>query len=438
MADSLLARAQEAVQMALSAGATNAWATASRSRSTELTLRDGKVEKLQEATSRSLSVEVYADGRYSSHTTTDLTPDRLAAFVNDAVALTRALPVDPFRHIPDPALFAGRSAADLQLVDARMGAISPKQREDWALAMDAEGRKDKSVISVTSYVSDDHGEGAAASSNGFAGEWAGTSAWLSCEVTVRDEGDKRPEGSFWVGGRTLEALGDAPVVGRKALERALVRLGAKKGPTVKTLMVVDPMAGGNLIARLLSPANAAAIANGRSFWGGKVGQKVVSDKLTIVDDPLLPRGLGSRHFDGEGIAAKAMPIVEAGVLKNLYVDTYYGKKAKLTPTTGSPSNRVIALGTKNLDQLLKEAGKAVYVTSWLGGNADATTLDFSFGIRGHQVENGQVGAPVGEMNVTGNLAQLFASLQAVGNDPWPYSATRVPTLVFDGVQFSGA
>lgn len=438
MADSLLARAQEAVQMALGAGASGAWATASRSRSTELTLRDGKVEKLQEATSRSLSVEIYAEGRYSSHTTTDLTPDRLAAFVKDAVALTKALPTDPFREIPDPALFAGRSAADLQLVDSRMGAIAPAQREQWALAMDAEGRKDGRVVSVTSYVSDDHGEGAAASSNGFSGTWEGTSAWLSCDVTVRDEGDKRPEGSFWIGGRTMDALGDASAIGKKALERALVRLGAKKGPTVKTVMVVDPMAAGNLISRLLAPANASAIAQGRSFWGDKVGQKLLSDKLTVVDDPLLPRGLASRHFDGEGIAAKAMPVIEGGVLKNLYVDTYYGKKAKLAPTTGSPSNRVVALGTGSLDQLLKEAGKAVYVTSWLGGNADATTLDFSFGLRGHQVENGQPGAPVGEMNVTGNLAQLFASLKAVGNDPWMYSATRVPTLVFDGVQFSGA
>ena len=90
----------------------------------------------------------------------------------------------------------------------------------------------------------------------------------------------------------------------------------------------------------------------RSFWRGKLGKKMVSSKLTVVDDPLLARGLASRPFDGEGIAAKRMPVIEAGVFANLYVDTYYGSKMGVAPTTGSPSNRVVTLGTRGRDALV--------------------------------------------------------------------------------------
>jgi len=169
-----------------------------------------------------------------------------------------------------------------------------------------------------------------------------------------------------------------------------------------------------------------------------VGKKAFSDKLSIVDDPLIPRGFGSRHFDEEGISAKYVPIVEQGEVRNLYVDTYHGRKTGMKPTTGTPSNRVIDPGEQSLDELLAAVGDGVYVTSWLGGNADSTTGDYSLGLRGHMIENGKIGRPVGEMNVTGNLRDLFSRLEMVGNDVYPYSATLSPSLVFGGVDFSGA
>jgi PmbA protein len=109
----------------------------------------------------------------------------------------------------------------------------------------------------------------------------------------------------------------------------------------------------------------------------------------------------------------------------------------MSPTTGSPSNRVLNLGDKNRDALIAELEEGILITSWLGGNSDSATGDFSLGVRGHLIENGKVGAPVSEMNVTGNLLSLFRSLRALGNDPWKYSAMKVPTLVFDEVNFSG-
>jgi PmbA protein len=125
-------------------------------------------------------------------------------------------------------------------------------------------------------------------------------------------------------------------------------------------------------------------------------------------------------------------------VKNIYVDTYYGRKAGMTPTTGAASNRRLGTGDLTLAELLADVGEGVYVTSWLGGNADRTTGDFSLGLRGHMIENGQIGRPVGEMNVTGNLRDLFNRLEMVGNDVYPYSSTLSPSLVFADVDFSGA
>ncbi len=163
-----------------------------------------------------------------------------------------------------------------------------------------------------------------------------------------------------------------------------------------------------------------------------------SDHLTIVDDPLIKQGLASRIFDSEGISAKLFPLVEEGVAKHIYVDTYYGRKGNMATTTGSASNRRVLSGNATLAEMLADAGDGIYVTSWLGGNADSTTGDFSLGLRGHTIENGVIGRPVGEMNITGNLLDLFAKLEAVGNDPYPYSTTLSPSLTFQDVNFSGA
>ena len=434
----LLHSANAAVDIARKAGAQDAWASISRDRSINYSYRDGKIEKVEESTSRGLGISLYVDGRYSSHSTTDLRPDRLQSFITEAVALTRALQPDPHRKIPDPALFENRPTVDLERIDPAVAAVTREQREAWCAEMDARAHADKRVISAESGLFSGQSLGASASSNGFSGTWEGGYLGFSCTATVREGEDKRPEGSAVAIGRFLSSLPEPGKVADKALRHAVERLGSTKGPTIRATMVVDPEAAVSLIARALGPASAAAIQQGRSYWAGKIGQPLLGDRLTITDDPLIPRALGSRLFDGEGISARRIPIVENGVVRNLYVDTYYGRKLGMAPTTGSASNRIVALGDKNLAELLTQAGSGIYVTSWLGGNSDSTTGDFSLGLRGHLIENGKIGAPIGEMNVTGNLPALYRSLVAVGNDPYPYSSLRAPTLVFQDVQFSGA
>ena len=434
----LAARAGDAIEMARAAGADDAWASADRSRSVEVEVRDGAIEKLQESTSRGLSLRLYVDGRYATYRTSDLRPERLRAFVRDAVAMTRALERDPFRVIPDPALFEGRSTADLELSDPAILRIDPQTRIGWCMTMSERARRHDAIVSATVGANDGHSLVASASSNGFSGHHERTSHWRGGTVTMRDEGDARPAGSYWVGARHLADVPDAAGVGDLALQEAVRRLGATQGPTRRSTMVVDPRAAGRLIGLLLGPANAASFSQERSFWRGRVGERVLSERLRIADEPLVVRGFGSRYYDGEGIAARPLSIVEGGALRTVYVDTYYGRKTEMEPTTGGASNLIVAPGERGLSAIVRDVGEGILVTSWLGGNSDGTTGDFSLGLRGHLIANGEIGGPVQEMNITGNLIQLFENLAEVGDDPWPYSSRKVPTLVFEGVQFSGA
>ncbi len=429
--------AQQVVDLAGNSGADDVWATVTNSRDVEFEFRDGALEKVKDTTARGLNIQVFANGRYSTHQTTDLNVDRLAGFVSEAVAITRALEPDEFRKITPEELFSNRPTDDLDLVDASVAELGREQRMAWCRELDAVATDHERVISATAGVYDGTSRSASASSNGFVGSSEATYCWYGSNITLKDKDDRRASDGFYAGGSHVETLPPADVVARTALDRALSRLDSEKGPTLKTTMVVDSRSAASLIGRLLRPANARRVQQGQSYWAPLIGEKAFSDKLTIVDDPLIQRGLNSRLYDGEGISAKVIPIVEEGVISNIYVDTYYGRKANMTPTTGSSSNRRIGTGEMSLEELLGAVGEGVYVTSWLGGNADNTTGDFSLGLRGHMIENGKIGRPVGEMNVTGNLRDLFSRLEMVGNDVYPYSSTLSPSLVFADVDFSG-
>ncbi len=437
MSVDLKARAAQAVELAQNAGAEDAWSTVSQSRDVQFEYRDGSLEKVKDTMSQSLGIRIYAGGRYSSHSTTDLNPERMQHFIAEAVAITAALEPDEYRRITPEVLFRDRPGNDLDLVDPGVQGLEREQRIAWCRALDEVAHQHRDVISATSGVYDGTQRSASASSNGFLDERHSTYCWFGASVTLRDQGDKRAEDGFYAGGAHVADLPEPEEVGRQALQRTVSRLGSEKGPTARTSMVVDARAAASLISRLLGPASARSVQQGRSFWAPLVGEAAFSKQLTIVDDPLIVRGLASRRYDEEGISARALPLVEEGVVRNIYVDTYYGRKGDMAATTGSPSNRVVSPGKLSLAELLSEAGDGVYVTSWLGGNADGTTGDFSLGLRGHVIENGRIGRPVGEMNVTGNLRNLFSRLEIVGNDPYPYSSTLAPSLAFSDVDFSG-
>jgi PmbA protein len=192
------------------------------------------------------------------------------------------------------------------------------------------------------------------------------------------------------------------------------------------------------VGALFGPLSAASLQQKRSFLEGRLGAEVGSPLLDVRDDPHVRRGLGSRLYDGEGLAARGFPVFEGGVLRSYYVDTYYGRKLGVAPTTGRTSNLAWRLGDRSPAALLRDMGEGILVTGFLGGNSNSTTGDFSLGVRGFQVRGGLPAEPLGEMNVSGNQLELWRRLRAVGDDPYRHSPMRTPTLVFDGVQLAGS
>jgi PmbA protein len=434
----LIELAEQTIDHALKQGAQQAAVGVSRARFVDLKQREGKVEALQASTARGLSLALYVDGRYSSNGTSYLDPSKVRSFVDQTLAMTRTLATDPHRSLPDPSLYGPTEGVDLDLVDPTYDDLDMKRRRELVAATEREARATgEQVISVTSELVTQTSESLQIHSNGFRGMRRGTSYTLGATVTTRDEGDRRPEDGWWTVARHLEDLPAAETIGREAARRALARIGSHKVTSKSMTLVVENRAAGRMVASLLGPLSGAALQQRRSCFEDKLGQSVGSELLTLTDEPLLKRGLGSRTYDGEGLAARRLPIFCSGRLESYFIDVYYGRKLSMDPTTGSSSNLIFQVGPQSLDELIGAVQEGIVVSGFLGGNANPATGDYSFGVTGHFIERGRLTHPVSEMNITGCHTSLWKRLSAVGNDPFPYSSLSVPTLLFDDVQFSG-
>ena len=432
--------ARAAVESARRAGAQEAAARVSKVREVGVQWRDGAIEQVTESTTRGLVLNLYADGRYASVSTSDLRPEAIPPFIADAVAMTRTLAPDSHRTLPDPSLYANRPDIDLEFADPRHSDLTAERRRRLAKELEDAARSVSGanrILSVTTSVGDSRSEMFRVTSNGFEGERIDTSYGVSASVTVKDDDGRRPEEGDSKSGRFYEDIADPVSVGESSTRRALARLGSTKAESKSMTMVLDNRTGGRLLGALLGPLAASALQQRRSFLEGRAGQAVGSPLLQVTDDPLVPRGFGSRHFDGEGLSSRPLPLFERGTLANYYVDTYYGKKIGLPPTTGSASNLSWGLGDKSEADLILGAREGVFVTGFLGGNSNGTTGDYSLGVQGFMIRGGAIAEPVAEMNISGNQLDLWKRLVAVGNDPYPYSTARTPTLVFEGVSFAG-
>ena len=244
--------ARDAVKAAQGQGAQGVAARIAKVRDVGVQWRDGHIEQVTESTTRGLGLSLYVDGRFASVSTSDLRPAAIGPFIGDAVAMTRTLSEDPFRTLPDPALYANRPDLDLQFADPDYLHLTAARRRDLARAIEdaarSLGRADR-ILSVTTSVSDSRSEIFRIASNGFEGERIDTSFWLSGSVTVQDADGRRPEDGDFSGGRFLRDLGDPNAVGQSSAQRALARLGSRKVPSKVMTLVLDNRAGGRLVGR---------------------------------------------------------------------------------------------------------------------------------------------------------------------------------------------
>lgn len=424
------------IKHALRNGADEVTVSISDSSSSHIETREQKIDRLQESISNGLSLSLYVQKKYSSHTTNHLKKADLLKFVEGAVASTKYLSEDEFRYLPDPERYYKGGGIDLLTMDSTINTLDAKTKID--LARQAENEifgSDDRIVSITASYDDNISNDVFVTSNGFKGESSGSFAGISASVSIKGE-TGRPQ-DYWaeycIHFEDLIKTG----IGKKAYERTIKKLNPKKITSGKYQMIVDNIAAGNLLGPFIAALYGSSMYQKNSFLIGKADSKVASEILSITDDPFLPKKFGSRHFDQEGIGSVKREVVDNGVLRNYFIGTYYGRKLNLPPTAISPSNLVFRTGDKDQAALIKTVRKGVLVTGFNGGNCNGSTGDFSYGIEGFLIENGEIVHPVNEMNISGNMKEFWNTLIAVGNDPYKFASYLTPSMLFDKTDFSG-
>jgi len=428
--------AQWASKYATENGAKEVSVSVYDSKESEVEVRKQKIEKIQESIESGLSIKLYVNGKYSTHSTNRLKKSELERFIKEAILGTNYLTEDKYRSLPDRHLCYDGEEKDLKLFDSSYDTIDPRQKIDLAKQVEAETTDmDDRIISVSGSYGDGMYRSYMVLSNGVEGFKESTSYSVSASASING-GDSRPSDYHYNAARFWNQL-SGEGVGKYAVERALKKIGAKTIQSGKMQMLIENRSVGRVFSSLLQPMMGRNIQQKRSFLEGKIGHKIASDLLTITDNPFIESGRNSRLYDRDGLAARKMAVIENGVLRTYYIGDYYGKKLDMEPTTGSSSNLIFKPGTKDLEGLTKDMDEGILVTGFNGGNSNSATGDFSVGVEGFYVKNGIILHPVSGMNITGNHKDIWNQLIAVGNDPLTNRSWQTPSMMFDGIDFSG-
>lgn len=426
------------VKQAQSDGADDVKVNISNSRDISVSFNNSKLDQLNESTQNSLSLNIYASNRYTGHTTNDLRKESLKPFISKAVNMTKYLSEDAHRKLPDPKYYAGRKDIDLHLIDPGYESIQPEQRVELAKRLEEIGRNgDSRVLSCTGEYGDTYSEAVKVHSNGFEGASERTTFYVFTDIAIDDGSGGRPQAYDYHVTSHFSKLEDAAKISNTAIERCVAKIGQKKIASGTYEMIIENNRASRILGVLVGAMSGQSLQQRTSFLEGKIDQKIGPELLTVIDDPFISEGRGSRLYDGEGITAKRRVLIDKGVLKEYNIDTYYASKLGVEPTSGSTANIVLDYGKRSRAEMVASMKKGIWVTDFLGGNSNSTTGDFSFGIVGQYVEDGRIIHPVNEMNISGNINDILTRLVEVGNDPNLISSWRLPSLRFDTVEFSG-
>lgn len=431
-----------ALQTALDCGASQASALYDRAEMSETKARGGEIDSVFSSRSASLCIQLFVEGRFGSFTTNRLSDDDLVRFIRTAASDVRFLAPDPYRRLPDPSLCFMGPVPDLGQYDPSFGSTDSDSRRKTALDCALEVFGESDLVSVETEYDDEDDVMTLADTNGFLKTVRTTRFTLSAECSVTGEGDIKPEGFRYDGAMFLKDL-DVNGISSEALRRARAKRGASKLPSGKYTALIENTCSSKLVAPVAAALQGGALYRKNSFLEGKYGEKVFSENFTLVDDPLTPGFYGSSPFDCEGVATRRRTVIDCGVVRDFFLDTYYAAKIGMPQTVSSPS--VLRIGSFGLpqgaagdiDSMLSAAGCGILVTGFNGGNCDGTTGEFSYGVEGFFFEDGKIMHPVSGMNITGNLLSLWSGLTAAGSDARRCSKWQIPSLTFDQVDFNG-
>src|SRR5579884_3536887 len=428
--------AQELVEKAMRAGATAADVMALEGEEFSTTLRLGKIEKLKEAASKGLGLRVFIGTRSASAFSSDFSPSSLDMLVTRTLEMARETSEDPANGLPEPELL-GRYEGDLQLYCPDVLALPTEERIAWARRAEeaAMGADPRIRNSEGAWYESNVGTKVYASSMGFAGSYRASYCSVAVVPIAQDESKNGMERDYWYSvARSVAALEPAEAAGRKAAERALRRLGARKIPTRHVPVVFDAETASSLVSHIFAAVRGDAIYRKSSFLTGKLGQKVAGENVTVID---------------EGLPSSTTTVIKNGVLENYLLNTYAARKLGLK-TTGNasralagapavgPKNFYLAPGPHSPEEIIRSVKDGFYVTELIGFGVNVVTGDYSRGAAGMWIENGQLTFPVHEVTIAGTLQDILNHVEMIGNDLEFRRAVTSPTLLIGGLTVAGA
>ena len=439
--------AEICVEKALSLGASKARVTLSKSLMELFGTLDGQLDKVSHCLDRSMSVCLFVDGKYGTFSTNRLVESELEDFLKKSIATVRMLAEDPCRDLPDPARTAkdAITGKELDLYDPSYPALTSSERLKMAMEASVfEQHKAEGLISEEGEYSDSIFDTLTLDSNGLKCRHTETSFEYGVEITVKDSEGNRYSGYWWDSTPRISDLKISTCC-ETAYQRAMAQIGPKGIPSGKYNMVVDSENSSRLVTPLTSALGAFALQQKNSFLLDTLGKKVFPEWMTLVDKPLTKGQTGSRLFDSEGVASRETPVIEKGVVKEYFVNTYMSNKMGIAPTIEDVMRPVlepcVAPGLlkpprMDKDGIMALVGDGILVTGFNGGNSNSATGDFSFGVEGFLFKDGRIVHPVREILITGNLLTLWNNLLAAGDDARTCKSKIIPTLAFKEVDFS--
>lgn len=439
---------REILAMARAQGASQGDVVMAESDSFFVTVRMGEVEKISQAKEKRLGLRLFFRSSSASASTSDISRKSIERLVGDTAQMARATAQDPHSGLPAAGELA-QNFPDLDLLDETARGVSVEEKIQMALDMEksALNYDPRITNSEGGEFSNHFGRVIYVTSHGFSGEYGGSTFGHSVTPIAAQNGSMQRD--YWYSSnRKFSRLESPQYVGEKAAQRALRRLGARKIATCECPIVFDPEMAASLLRSLSSALSGYSLYKGASFLIGKLGTKIASDRVTVIDDGTLPGALGSRPFDGEGLPTRRKTIVEKGELRSYLLDTYSGKKLGM-PSTGNaarsvgdppgvaPSNLYLAQGAHSPDEIIGSVKAGLYVTELIGFGINLVTGDYSRGAAGVWIENGELTYPVEEVTIAGNLKEMLQNIEMVGSDLELRGRIAAPTLKVSHMTVAG-
>ena len=435
--DRLAAIAEDVIRRCRAKGASEADVAASIDLGLSVGVRLGEVETVERTRDRGVSLTVYFGKRKGSASTADLDPKSIEQTVDHACAIARYTEDDPANGLADPALLA-QDIPDLDIWHP--WDISPEDAIRLGIEIEDAGRSFDRRIDNSDGASVQSGASMTAYANslGFVGTERGTHHSLSVALIAEDENGMQRD--YWYD--SVRAAGDfmsAERLGRKAAERTVARLGARRLSTRDCPVLLVPEVARSLIGHFLSAVSGGALYRRASFLVDHVGKPVFPAWMQIVERPRIPRGMGSTAFDSEGVATRDADLITDGVLARYILGSYSARKLGLQSTgnAGGVHNVVVQPGNEDFAALLKRMGTGLLVTELMGQGVSLITGDYSRGASGFWVENGEIVHAVDEVTIAANLGDMFRSIAAVGSDVDRRSHILTGSILLERMKLAG-